>query len=84
MAGEESVNTSWVNHFDVQDTEISGLDPDLYEFRTVGKNGLGESPASDITEGRPLPGVAGMCKNFVVLFCLDCCIIVHKPTASCI
>ena len=60
MPGEEFVNTSWVNHFDVQDTDIGNLDNELYQFKTVGKNPLGESPPSDITEARPLPGVAGM------------------------
>ncbi|KAL9959377.1 hypothetical protein ACROYT_G032696 [Oculina patagonica] len=58
LPDEEFVNTSWVDHFDTQDTEISGLDPDLYQFRTVGRNKLGESPPSDITEARPLPGVS--------------------------
>lgn len=56
----EFVNTSWVNHFDTQDTVIDSLDNELYQFRTVGRNPLGESPPSDITEARPLPGVAGM------------------------
>lgn len=60
MPGEEFVNTSWVNHFEVQDTGIGNLDNELYQFKTVGKNPLGESPPSDITEARPLPGVAGM------------------------
>ena len=57
---EEFVNTSWVNHFDTQETDIGSLDNELYQFKTVGRNPLGESPPSDITEARPLPGVAGM------------------------
>jgi len=56
---EEFVNTSWVNHFDVQNTDIGNLDNELYQFKTVGRNPLGESPPSDVTEARPLPGVAG-------------------------
>ena len=55
VPGEEYVNTSWVNHFDTQDTDIGNLDNELYQFKTVGRNPLGESPPSDITEARPLP-----------------------------
>lgn len=65
LPDEEFVNTSWVDHFDVQDTDIGSLDSELYQFKTVGRNKLGESPPSDITEARPLPGVAGMCKQFL-------------------
>ena len=56
---EEFVSTSWVNHFDTQDTGIGNLDSELYQFKTVGRNPLGESLPSDITEARSLPGVAG-------------------------
>ena len=55
MEGEEFLNTSWVNYFSAQSLEIGGLSPNLYEFKTVGKNKLGESPPSDVTEARPLP-----------------------------
>lgn len=58
LPDEEFVNTSWVNHFDVQNTDIGNLDNELYQFKTVGRNPLGESPPSDVTEARPLPGVA--------------------------
>ena len=55
------MNTSWVNHFETQSTEIGGLSAELYQFKTVGRNdyseGFNESPASDVTEERPLPGV---------------------------
>jgi len=57
---EEFVNTSWVNHFETQDLDIGNLDNELYQFKTVGRNPLGESPPSDITEARPLPGLLGM------------------------
>ena len=63
VEGEEFKNTSWVNHFETQSTEISNLSPDLYEFKTVARNDYPsidkpeESAASDITEARPLPGV---------------------------
>ena len=54
-----------MNHFDKQSTEIAGLNNELYEFKTVGRNDYPEdnvnsrteSPASDVTEGRPLPGI---------------------------
>ena len=63
MKEEEFQNTSWVDHFATQSTEIGNLSPDLYEFKTVARNDYPttvnpeESPASDITEGRPLPRV---------------------------
>ena len=57
---KEFVNTSWVNHFDTQDTDSGNLDNELYQVKTVGRNPLGESPPSDITETKPLCGVAGM------------------------
>ena len=71
VAGQEFKNTSWVNHFATQSTEIGNLSPDLYQFKTVARNGYPtkdnpeESPASDITEGRPLPRV-------VSKFCFSC------------
>ena len=64
MEGEAFKNTSWVNHFETQSIEIGGLNNELYEFKTVGRNDYpdnnnvnsrSESPASDVTEGRPLP-----------------------------
>ena len=63
MEGEAFKNTSWVNHFETQSIEIGGLNNELYEFKTVGRNDYpdnnvvnsrSESPASDVTEGRPL------------------------------
>ena len=54
-----------MNHFDTQSVEIGNLSPDLYQFKTVARNDFpntdkpSESPASDVTEGRPLPGVLG-------------------------
>ena len=64
MVEEAFQNTSWVNHFETQSIEIGGLNNELYEFKTVGRNDYpdnnnvnsrSESPASDVTEGRPLP-----------------------------
>ena len=61
--GETFKNTSWVNHFDTQSVEIGDLSPDLYQFKTVARNDYpskdnrSESPASDVIQGRPLPGV---------------------------
>ena len=64
MEGEAFQNTHWVNHFETQSIEIGGLNNELYEFKTVGRNGYpdnnnvnprSKSPASDVTEGRPLP-----------------------------
>ena len=64
MEGEAFQNTSWVNHFETKSIEIEGLNNELYEFKTVGRNDYpdnnnvnsrSESPASDVTEGRPLP-----------------------------
>ena len=63
VEGETFQNTSWVNHFRTQSVEIGNLSPDLYEFKTVAANDFPdqvnpkESPASDVTETRPLPGV---------------------------
>ena len=66
MDGEAFQNTSWVDHFQKQSTEIGSLNNELYEFKTVGRNDYPEdndvntkteSPASDVTEGRPLPGI---------------------------
>ena len=64
--GEAFQNTSWVDHFQKQSIEIGSLNNELYEFKTVGRNDYPEdndvntkteSPASDVTEGRPLPGI---------------------------
>ena len=64
MQGETFQNTSWINHFETQNITIKGLNIGLYEFKTVGRNDYpddndvnsrSESPASDVTEGRPLP-----------------------------
>ena len=64
MEGEAFQNTRWVNHFETQSIEIGGLNNELYEFKTVGRNDYPdnnnvnsrtESPASEVTEGRPLP-----------------------------
>ena len=57
---EEFVNTTWANHFETQDTDIGNLDNELYQFKTVGRNPLGESPPSAITEARPLPRPLGI------------------------
>ena len=50
-----------MNHFETQSTEIEDLSPELYEFKTVARNdyseGFNESPASDVTKERPLPGI---------------------------
>ena len=63
MEGEAFQNTHWVNHFETQSIEIGGLNNELYEFKTVGRNDYpdnnvvnsrSESSASDVTEGRPL------------------------------
>lgn len=55
---EKFVNSSWVNYLgDVLDKEIDGLESALYEFRTIGRNDQGESPPSEITEARPIPGI---------------------------
>ena len=65
MEGEAFQNTGWVNHFETQSIEIGGLNNELYEFKTVGRNDYpdnnnvnsrSESPASDVTEG-PLPSI---------------------------
>ncbi|XP_073228624.1 fibronectin type III domain-containing protein-like [Porites lutea] len=64
LQGETFQNTSWINHFETQNITIKGLNIGLYEFKTVGRNDYpddndvnsrSESPASDVTEGRPLP-----------------------------
>ena len=66
MQGEAFQNTSWINHFETQNIEIGGLNNELYEFKTVGRNDYpdddddnsrSESPASDVTDGRPLPSI---------------------------
>lgn len=63
VEGETFQNTSWVNHFSTQSVEIGNLSPDLYEFKTVARNDYPDqvnpitSPASDVTEARPFPGV---------------------------
>ena len=67
MQGETFQNTSWINHFETQNIKIGGLNNGLYEFKTVGRNDYpddndvnsrSESPASNVTEGRPLPSPA--------------------------
>ena len=64
MEGEAFQSTRWVNHFEKQSIEIGRLNDELYEFKTVGRNNYtdnnnvnsrSQSPASDVTEGRPLP-----------------------------
>ena len=76
MDGEAFQNTSWVNHFEKQSTEIGGLNNELYEFKTVGRNDYPEdndvntkteSPASDVTEGRPLPGIVSKYRTSLLL-----------------
>ena len=66
MQGEAFQNTSWINHFETQNIKIGGLNNELYEFKTVGRNDYpddddvnsrSESPASDVTDGRPLPSI---------------------------
>ena len=66
MQGEAFQNTSWINHFETQNIKIGGLSNELYEFKTVGRNDYpddddvnssSESPASDVTDGRPLPSI---------------------------
>ena len=66
MQGEAFQNTSWINHFEKQNIKIGGLNNELYEFKTVGRNDYpddddvnsrSESPASDVTDGRPLPSI---------------------------
>ena len=63
VQGETFQNTSWINHFETQNIKIGGLNNELYEFKTVGRNDYpndndvnsqSESPASDVKEGRPL------------------------------
>ena len=69
MEGEAFQNTSWVNHFETQSIEIGSLNNELYEFKTVGRNDYpdnnnvnsrSESPASDVTEGRPVQGIVSI------------------------
>ena len=64
MQGEAFQNTSWINHFETQNIKIGGLNNELYEFKTVGRNDYpddndvnsrSESPASEVTDGRPIP-----------------------------
>ena len=68
MQEEAFQNTSWLNHFETQNIKIGGLSNELYEFKTVGRNDYpddddansrSESPASDVTDGRPLPSITG-------------------------
>ena len=74
VQGEVFQNTSWVNHFETQSIEIGDLSPDLYQFKTVARNDFPntenrqESPASDVTEGRPLPGVVSKFYFSTVLY----------------
>ena len=79
MEGEEFQNTSWVDYFQQQSVVIENLDPELYQFKTVARNDYPsqenpqESPASDITEARPLPGISSKCWKicYVMLFYND-------------
>ena len=68
VPGETFQNTSWINHFETQNIKIGGLNNELYEFKTVGRNDYpddndvnsrSESSASDVTEGRPLRSTTG-------------------------
>ena len=64
---EKFVNSSWVNYLgDVLDKEIDGLESALYEFKTIGRNDQGESPPSEITEARPIPGIVGKFDTYFV------------------
>lgn len=56
--GGKFLETDWVDHFSTQWTEIKNLEPEVYEFKTVGKNTVGTSPESDVTEARPEQGPA--------------------------
>ena len=77
MEGETFQNTSWVNHFSTQSVKIGNLSPDLYEFKTVARNDYPDqvnpktSPASDVTEARPLPSVSSKFLSFVTQVILD-------------
>ena len=68
--GETFKNTSWVNHFETQSVEIGNLGPELYEFKTVARNDYPDrdnpeqSPSSDVTDGRPLPGIVSKSSYF--------------------
>ncbi|XP_022777595.1 fibronectin type III domain-containing protein-like, partial [Stylophora pistillata] len=60
LENEEFVNSSWVNYLnDEFDLEIGGLESALYQFRIIARNDQGESPPSEITEARPMPGILG-------------------------
>ena len=73
VVGEEFQNTTWINHFLEQSVLIRHLDPVLYEFKTVARSDYPlkanpqESPASDVVEERPLPGVISKCYFYVTL-----------------
>ena len=59
--GEQFQETAWVDHFLRQSTVINDLDfAALYEIKTIGKNTVGTSPDSNITEafvgGNPVVG----------------------------
>lgn len=67
MEGEDFVNSSWINYLGGDlDLEIGNLESALYQFRTIGRNDQGESPPSDITEARPIPGIVGKCYTYLV------------------
>ena len=51
--GGEFQETDWVDHFSTQLIDINNLEPEVYEFKTVGKNAVGTSPDSDVIEARP-------------------------------
>ena len=49
--GETYQETAWVDHFQTKWTEINDLEPDTtYEFKTIGRNKVGPSPESDVTQ----------------------------------
>ena len=67
VEGEEFVNSSWIDYLGGDlDLEIGNLESALYQFRTIGRNDQGESPPSDITEARPIPGIVGKCYTYLV------------------
>lgn len=67
VEGEEFVNSSWIDYLGGDlELEIGNLESALYQFRTIGRNDQGESPPSDITEARPIPGIVGKCYTYLV------------------
>ena len=88
VEGETFQNTSWVNHFNRQSVEIGNLSPELYEFKTVARNDYPDqvnpktSPASDVTEARPFPGVLSKFLSFVTQLILERLFCNHVTQAS--